>query len=93
MRRIRGRVWIGYGRIRIEEQWWRWNEEEEVLRDGKENLFMGRGIYLKGNQDGNLGGRQKRREKGSGLGGKKGEREHRERARKGVGKWRKINGE
>ncbi|XP_011702471.1 PREDICTED: trichohyalin-like [Wasmannia auropunctata] len=29
------KVWIGYGRIQIEEQWWKWDEEEEVLRDGK----------------------------------------------------------
>lgn len=26
-------VWIGYGRIRIDEKWWRWIEEEEVLVD------------------------------------------------------------
>lgn len=31
------RTWIGYGRIRIEEQWWRWDEEEEVLKDGGGN--------------------------------------------------------
>jgi len=30
-------VRIGYGRIKIGEQWWKWDEEEEVLRDrGKE---------------------------------------------------------
>ncbi|EZA56067.1 hypothetical protein X777_03894 [Ooceraea biroi] len=29
------RVWIGYGRIRIEEQWWKWDENEEVLKDEK----------------------------------------------------------
>ncbi|EZA61670.1 hypothetical protein X777_10502 [Ooceraea biroi] len=29
------RVWIGYGRIRIEEQWWKWDESEEVLKDEK----------------------------------------------------------
>lgn len=27
------RVWIGYGRIRIGESWWRWDEEEEVLKN------------------------------------------------------------
>lgn len=27
------RVRVGYGKIRIEEHWWRWDEEEEVLRD------------------------------------------------------------
>lgn len=29
------RVWIGYGRIKIEEKWWRWMEKEEVLVDEK----------------------------------------------------------
>lgn len=28
----------GYGRIRIREQWWRWDKEEEVLRDGRGNI-------------------------------------------------------
>lgn len=62
------RVWIGYGRIRIEEQW-RWDEEEKVLRDGKGNVRMG----IQGEN-------KKRRERGSGLGGKKrGEGAQRER--------------
>lgn len=34
------RVWIGYGRIRIGEKWWRWDEEEGVLRDGKGNIRL-----------------------------------------------------
>lgn len=29
------RVWIGYGKIKIGEKWWRWMEEEEVLVDEK----------------------------------------------------------
>lgn len=29
------KVWIGYDKIRIEEKWWRWMEEEEVLVDEK----------------------------------------------------------
>jgi len=32
------KIWIGYGKIRIGEQWWRWDEREEVLRDGKGNV-------------------------------------------------------
>jgi len=28
-------VRLGYGRIKIDENWWRWDEEEEVLRDNK----------------------------------------------------------
>ncbi|EZA62843.1 hypothetical protein X777_01158 [Ooceraea biroi] len=31
------KVWIGYGKIRIDNQWWRWDEVEEVLRDGNGN--------------------------------------------------------
>ncbi|EFN73725.1 hypothetical protein EAG_09470 [Camponotus floridanus] len=30
----RRRIWVGYGVIRI-EQWWRWDEIEEVLVDGR----------------------------------------------------------
>ncbi|XP_011881707.1 PREDICTED: golgin subfamily A member 6-like protein 22, partial [Vollenhovia emeryi] len=30
----RGRkVWTSYGKVRIEEEWWIWDEEEEVLKD------------------------------------------------------------
>lgn len=36
------RVWIGYGRIRIEEKWWRWMEEEEMLVD-KKGVIRGEG--------------------------------------------------
>ncbi|XP_011871904.1 PREDICTED: golgin subfamily A member 6-like protein 2 [Vollenhovia emeryi] len=31
-------VWIRYGRIRIDNIWWRWDEDEEVLRDGNGNV-------------------------------------------------------
>jgi len=27
------KVWIGYGKIKIDDKWWRWNEDEEVLVD------------------------------------------------------------
>lgn len=27
-------VWIGYGKIRIDGQWWKWDEEEEILKNG-----------------------------------------------------------
>lgn len=26
---------IGYGRIRISGQWWKWDEDETILRGGK----------------------------------------------------------
>lgn len=29
------KVWVGYDRMRNYEQWWRWDENEEVLRDEK----------------------------------------------------------
>lgn len=32
MRRGR-KVWVEYGVIRIDEQWWKWDEAEEVLVD------------------------------------------------------------
>jgi len=31
-------VWIGHGKIRIDERWWRWDEEKEVLIDGREMI-------------------------------------------------------
>lgn len=27
------KVWIGNGRVLIEEEWWFWDEEEEALKD------------------------------------------------------------
>jgi len=35
------KVWVGYGRIKIAEQWWRWDEEEEILVDGRGNRREG----------------------------------------------------
>lgn len=32
------KVWIEYGKIRINKEWWIWDEEEEVLRDRKGNI-------------------------------------------------------
>jgi len=29
------KVWMSYGGIKIDEKWWRWDKEEEVLMDGK----------------------------------------------------------
>lgn len=46
------RVWVGYGNIRINEQWWRWDEEDEALNDEK------------GNRRGKSGGKGKERERG-----------------------------
>lgn len=37
-------VWVGYGGIKINGEWWRWDEQEEALKDGKGNIkFGGRG--------------------------------------------------
>ncbi|KAL6420239.1 hypothetical protein ACFW04_014609 [Cataglyphis niger] len=38
------KVWIRYGKIRIDEKWWTWDEEEEVLKDGNGNLEKGEGV-------------------------------------------------
>lgn len=32
------RTWVGNGRIRIGEKWWRWDEEKEALRDERGNI-------------------------------------------------------
>lgn len=29
------RVWVNYRKIQIEGKWWRWEEEEEMLKDNK----------------------------------------------------------
>lgn len=31
------RVWIGYGKLRIGEKWWTWEEDEGVLKDERGN--------------------------------------------------------
>lgn len=32
---------IGYGRICIENYWWKWDEEEEALRNERRNIRQG----------------------------------------------------
>lgn len=27
------KVWVGYGKIKTDELWWKWNEEKEMLRN------------------------------------------------------------
>ena len=34
------RVWTSYGRIRINEVWWKWDEEEGVLKNWKGEIGM-----------------------------------------------------
>ena len=34
------RVWTSYGRIRINEVWWKWDEEEGVLKNWKGEIRM-----------------------------------------------------
>lgn len=36
------RMWIGYGKIHIDGKWWKWDEEEEVL---KNNEGVIRGVF------------------------------------------------
>jgi hypothetical protein len=35
------KVRVGYGRIRIDDRWWKWSEEEEVLIDGSGKVRKG----------------------------------------------------
>lgn len=46
-----GKEGVGYGKIRIDEKWWRWDEEGEVLKDGRGNK-MGQG---QGRKEGGVG--------------------------------------
>lgn len=32
-------VWVGYGKIKINEEWWFWDETEEVLTNGKGKIW------------------------------------------------------
>lgn len=34
-RKSRERVWMSYGKTKIEEVWWLWDEKKEVLMGGK----------------------------------------------------------
>jgi len=47
--RMGRKVVLSYGRLKIDEKWWRWDEEEEVLTDGK-GIFReeGKGEEKKG---------------------------------------------
>lgn len=42
------RTWISFGRIRINEEWWKWEEEREVLRDIRGKERNGGGEMRKG---------------------------------------------
>jgi len=48
------RVWVRQGRIRIDEHWWRWDEEEEVLRDERGNVRGGKQGTRKEEEKGEL---------------------------------------
>jgi len=37
------KVWIGYGTIKIDDRWWKWDEEEEMLTDGR-GMIRGEGL-------------------------------------------------
>lgn len=63
------RIWRGYG-IRLEGQWWFWDEEEEVLRDGKGRVW-GR---VRGRGKTTVGGRRDEVESVEGK-GEEGDRE------------------
>lgn len=35
------RVWVGYGKMKIDGDWWSWDEGKEVLRDGRGKVWKG----------------------------------------------------
>lgn len=37
------RVWVKYGRMLIEGKWWRWDKEEENLKDEKGRIWREQG--------------------------------------------------
>jgi len=60
------KVWVGYGKIKIDEVWWKWDEEEEVLKNwgNYKNKRRGRGKRRRlrdeiEKRDGRVGGREK----------------------------------
>lgn len=57
-------VWVGYGRIKINGEWWRWDEEEEALKDEKGNKIWRKGGRESG--EGRVRRIEVRREKGGG---------------------------
>lgn len=43
------RMWIGYGKIRINDKWWRWVEQEgEMLRDERRSERRSEGWERRG---------------------------------------------
>lgn len=48
--REKKRVRIEYGRICIDDYWWKWDEKEEVLRDNKENEIEKTGERSRGTE-------------------------------------------
>ncbi|KMQ81907.1 hypothetical protein RF55_24803 [Lasius niger] len=46
------RVWVGYGKIQIDGKWWRWEEEEERLRDDEGKIWREQGEKREGEGNG-----------------------------------------
>lgn len=47
------RAWVGYGRIKIEEEWWLWDEREKVLKKEKREMRGERQERLEEGKGGN----------------------------------------
>lgn len=56
-------IWLSYGRIRIGEQSWIWDEGEVVLRDNK-SMIRKKGGKVPGERRVKVNGRRESREKG-----------------------------
>lgn len=61
------RVWVRQGRIRIDEQWWEWNEEKEVLRQERENVKGGKQGTQKEEKRGGTNVEEKREMRSKGI--------------------------
>ena len=73
-RRKGKKAWVGYGKVEIEGQWWKWDEERAMLsRDGGTGgggkSRGGEGGKIRGKARGEQGGKRGRRNRGGGRRG------------------------
>jgi hypothetical protein len=74
------KTWIEYDRIRIEDKWWRWDEEEEVLRDGRG----------KEREEGQREGEERKKERGGNKRDSKGRWDRKEEREWKIGFWNVV---
>lgn len=79
------RVWVSYGRIRIDEEWWKWDEEKEVLRDRREREREEEGKEERGRGEEEVGRRERGGRRGRKREGECGERQKDGAVKRGTG--------